>query len=229
MDIEGLGEKLVVRLLELGHLTDIPSIYRLVDRKDELAALDRMGETSVNNLLGAIEASKSRPIDRFLYGLGIRHVGESTARDLAQEYGSVDGFMLATYTDLLEVPDIGPRTAAEIEAWLEDPTNHALVGELLALGVSPRGVVREAGGVFEGKTIVFTGKLERFTREDAEALVAALGGKPSGSVSKLTTLVVAGPGAGSKLAKAEQLGVPVVDEAEFLKSLPEDAAARLLG
>lgn len=229
MDIEGLGEKLVVRLLELGHLTDIPSIYRLVDRKDELAALDRMGETSVNNLLGAIEASKSRPLDRFLYGLGIRHVGESTARDLAQEYGSVGGFMLATYTDLLEVPDIGPRTAAEIEAWLEDPTNHALVGELLALGVSPRGVVRAAGGAFEGKTIVFTGKLERFTREDAETLVAALGGKPSGSVSKLTTLVVAGPGAGSKLAKAEQLGVPVVDEAEFLKSLPEDAAARLLG
>ncbi|MCW5939809.1 MAG: NAD-dependent DNA ligase LigA [Fimbriimonadaceae bacterium] len=221
MDIEGLGEKQIARFLALGWLTDIPGIYRLEDLKDQMVELDRMGDQSVGNLLAAIEASKSRPLDRFIYALGIRYVGDRTAGDLARAFGTLNAFRTATFDRLVEVPDIGPRTASEIEEWLEAEENQALINGLLAAGVRPREADAPTGDHLAGQTIVFTGKLERMTREEAEAIVARLGGKPSGSVSKATTLVVAGPGAGSKLVKAEQLGVPVTDEESFLRSLPE--------
>jgi DNA ligase (NAD+) len=220
MDIEGLGEKQIARFLELGYLTDVPSIYRLHERRADLVELDRMGEQSVDNLLRAIEASKTRPLDRFVYALGIRYVGDRTAGDLARAFRTLDALRHADYEALLAVPDIGPRSAAEIQEWFEEDETRKLLDELLRLGVSPVEAEAPTGDLFAGRTLVFTGKLEHMTREEAEAVVMRLGGKAAGSVSKATSLVVAGPGAGSKLAKAEQLGVPVVTEEEFLAMLP---------
>jgi DNA ligase (NAD+) len=221
MDIENLGGKSIDRFLEIGLLTDIPSIYRLRDRRDELINLERMGELSVDNLLAGIEASKSRPLDRFLFGLGIRFVGDRGAHDLATFFGTLDSIRAATFDDLLKVPDIGPRTASELAEWLEDNQNQQLIQALLELGVSPTEPERPESDLFAGQTFVFTGSLEKFTREDAEALVMKLGGKAAGSVSKKTSYVVAGPGAGSKLAKAQELNVPVLTEDEFLETLPD--------
>lgn len=220
MNIEGLGGKQIARLLELGFLSDQPSIYDLPSRGSELAELDRMGEASVANLAAAIEQSKDRPLDRFLFALGIRYVGDRTARDLAREFRSLEGFRRANYESLVAVPDIGPRTASEIETWLEEPENQALIDRLLAAGVSPVEATAPAGDLFAGKTVVFTGKLERLERAAAEDIVQRLGGKAAGSVSAKTSLVVAGPGAGSKLAKAAQLGIDVIDEQAFLAMLP---------
>ena len=218
MDIDGLGEKLVLRLLELGYLTDLASIYRLSEHEGALIGLERMGEQSVANLLVAIEGSKERPLHRFIYGLGIRQVGEATAYDLAQHFRAFDLLRHATYEELVAVPDIGPTTAAGIVEFFQEEENSKLIDDLFAAGVNPPEIERAGGeGKFEGITIVFTGKLERMTREDAEAMVREGGGTPAGSVSKATTLVVAGPGAGTKLAKAEQLGVEVISEDEFFE------------
>jgi len=221
MDIEGLGAKLIDRFLELGWLQDIPGIFRLNERAEEIAALDRFGEQSTANLLSAIELSKTRPLDRLVFGLGIRFVGDRTAKDLAREFRTLDGLRQCTYEELVGIPDIGERTAREIEAWFEDPENQAIIDRLLEYGVAPVEAEAPMGDLFAGETWVFTGKLEQFSREDAEALVMRYGGKAAGSVSKNTTAVVAGPGAGSKLVKAQQLGVPVLDEAEFLAKLAE--------
>lgn len=220
MDIEGLGEKQVNRFLELGWLTDVASIYRLVDYREQLVELDRMGEQSVTNLLDAIESSKERPLDKFIFALGIPLVGERTARDLAMTFRSVQGLKEATFDQLVEVADIGPKTASTVEEWLEDEENRRVIDQLLANGVRPAEAEEAEGDLFAGKTLVFTGKLEKFSREEAEALVMRWGGKAAGSVSKNTTLVVAGPGAGSKLDKARQLGVEVTDEDGFLALLP---------
>lgn len=221
MDIEGLGWKTIVRLLELGLLNDLPSIYRLKNRRDELVSLEKMGDLSVDNLISGIEASKTRPMDRFLFGLGIRFVGDRGAYDLATFFGTLEAIRRATYDDLLKVPDIGPRTASEIAEWLEEEENQQLIQDLLGLGVTPGEPERAVSDLFSGQTFVFTGALEKFTREDAETLVMKMGGKAAGSVSKKTSYVVAGPGAGSKLAKAEELKVPVLTEEEFLAKLPE--------
>ncbi|MCB0824866.1 MAG: NAD-dependent DNA ligase LigA [Armatimonadetes bacterium] len=224
MDIDGLGEKQILRYLELGWLTDLPSVYRLKDHEDDLMNLDRMGEQSTKNLLAAIEESKTRPLDKLIFGLGIRFVGERTARDMAREFGSLAEFRRAHYDQLIEIADIGPTTAGEIEAWMEDPANQEMLDEMIALGVAPVESAAPVSDVFAGKTFVFTGKLEKFAREKAEELVGMMGGKAAGSVSKKTDFVVAGPGAGSKLAKAEQLGVPVLTEDEFLEMLPPDVS-----
>lgn len=221
MDIDGLGEKLIDRFLELGLLTDQASIYCLKDHRAELIDLDRLGELSVDNLLKSIETSKHRPLPRFLFALGIPEVGEKGAQDLAQELRTLDAIRHADYDTLLAVPNIGPRTATEIQSWFEDEDNLALVDRLLKNGVAPVEAEAPQSDLFAGKTFVFTGKLERFTREQAEAAVASLGGKAAGSVSKATTYLVAGPGAGSKLAKAEQLKVEVLNEDQFLAMLPE--------
>ena len=218
MDIDGLGEKLVLRLLDLGYLTDLASIYRLSEHREALVELDRMGEQSVSNLLAAIEGSKGRPLHRFIYGLGIRQVGEATAYELAQHFRAFAGLRQATYEELVAIPDIGPTTAAGIVEFFQDEENSRLIDELFAAGVEPPEIEKAAGdGKFAGATIVFTGKLERMAREDAEAMVREGGGTPAGSVSRATTLVVAGPGAGSKLGKAEQLGVEVISEDEFFE------------
>lgn len=219
MDIEGLGGKNIERFLEEGYLSDLPSIYRLKDRRANLVDLDRLGEQSVSKLLEAIETSKATPLDRFLFALGIRFVGSRTAKDLAREFRTLAAFRAADFETLVAIPDIGERTAREIESWIDDPENQELIDELLILGVSPKEPEPPVGDAFLGETWVFTGRLEKFSRETAEALVLSLGGKAASSVSKNTTAVVAGPGAGSKLAKATQLGVPVLDEDAFLDKL----------
>lgn len=221
MDIENLGGKNIERFLEEGFLTDLPSIYRLEQRRDELVGLERLGETSIANLLKGIEDSKTRPLDRLVFGLGIRYVGDRTAKDLAREYRTLDRLRTCHYDTLTAIPDIGERTAREIEGWFEDEDNQRLIDDLLALGVAPVEAGEPVGDLFAGETWVFTGKLEKFTREAAEELVMSLGGKAAGSVSKHTTAVVAGPGAGSKLAKATELGVPILTEEEFLTKLAE--------
>jgi DNA ligase (NAD+) len=220
MDIEGLGEKQIDRLLELGYLTDIASIYRLNTKKDELLALDRMGDQSVENLLAAIDESKTRPLPRLLFALGITDVGERGAQDLARSFGTLEKLKQAKYDDLLQLEGIGGKTASSIELWFEDEDNLRVIDELLAAGVAPVEAEAPVSDIFEGQTFVFTGKLEKFTREDAEATVMKMGGKAAGSVSAKTNFVVAGPGAGSKLVKAEQLGVTVLTEEEFLALLP---------
>jgi DNA ligase (NAD+) len=202
-------------------LSDVPSIYRLKDKRDELVKLERMGEQSVTNLLAAIEESKKRPLDRLIFGLGIRFVGDRTAADLAREFGSLENLRRADYDKLISLEGIGPKVASEVQEWFEVEENQAMLDELLSLGVSPVETEVSSEGVFAGKTFVFTGKLERFERSVAERLVMKLGGKAAGSVSKNTDFVVAGPGAGSKLKKAEQLGVRALSEDEFLKMLPE--------
>ena len=223
MDIEGLGEKLIDRFLEAGFLSDLPSIYRLHERKSELSALEKLGEQSVSNLIENIELSKTRPLDRFLFGLGIRHVGDRGALDLATDLRTLETIRHCDYARLMEIADIGPRTAAEIEQWFEEPSNQAMLDELLSLGLAPVEPEPPASDLFAGQTIVFTGKLERFSRDDAEAFVINMGGKAAGSVSKHTSILVAGPGAGSKLEKATQLGVRIMTEEEFLASIPEGA------
>jgi len=221
MDIDGLGSKLVERFLDLGLLTDIPSIYTLGERRVELTNLDRMGEQSVDNLLRNIEDSKHRPLARFLFGLGIPEVGERGAVDLVNHFHTLEAIREADEETLKSVSNIGPRTAAEIQEWFLDEENRAMVDRLLELGVEPEMSAAPEGGPFDGMTFVFTGKLEQFAREEAEALVQRLGARASGSVSAKTSILVAGPGAGSKLAKAEQFGVKVLTESEFLEMLPE--------
>ncbi|MGV3616931.1 MAG: NAD-dependent DNA ligase LigA [Fimbriimonas sp.] len=221
MDIEGLGEKIIDRFLELGFLTDVASIYRLHERKEEMCGLERMGEQSVANLLRNIEESKTRPLARFIFALGIPEVGERGAVDLVRELRTLEAIRQTDYDGLLAVPGVGPRTASEIQQWFEDEENRRVVDELLAHGVAPVEGEAPASDLFAGKTFVFTGKLEKFSREQAEAVVQNMGGKAAGSVSKNTSYLVAGPGAGSKLTKAEQLKVEVLDEDGFLALLPE--------
>jgi len=218
MDIEGLGEKQVQRFISLGFLTDLPSIYALKEQKAKLEALDRMGEQSVANLLQAVETSKSRPLDRLIVGLGIPHVGERNARELARAFGSLSDLAEAGYDAFMQVPGTGPIIAKELELWFEDEDNRAVVRGLIDAGVNPvMEVTRAQEGPLKGQVFVFTGKLEQFTREEAEAQVRELGGEAAGSVSKKTNYLVAGPGAGSKLKKATELGVIILDEAGYLE------------
>lgn len=224
MDVDGFGEKLVLRLLELDFISDVSDIYQLSERKQDLVKLERMGEQSVSNLLSAIAESKSRPLNRFLYALSIPHVGETMAFLLAQHFKTLSRVREATYEELLNVPDVGPNTAAEIVEFFQDEENQRLIDDLLSLGVEPQSMEAPAAAnesEFAGRTIVFTGKLERLTREEAEELVRKLGGTAAGTVSKNTDLVVAGPGAGSKEQKAIELGIKRITEEEFLKMLPK--------
>ncbi|MBX3096472.1 MAG: NAD-dependent DNA ligase LigA [Fimbriimonadaceae bacterium] len=224
MDIDGLGEKQIQLFLSKGWLRELGDIYRLHLHREELLELEGFGEASVEKLLSAIEATRERTLDRFLFALGIRFVGERTAADLARHFGSISALRSATESELTQVQDIGPRTAEGIVTWFADEDHIRELDDLLS-EVTPEEAETVRGDLFAGQTIVFTGKLEQFTREAAEALVLAEGGRAAGSVSKTTSFVVAGPGAGSKLVKAEQLGVRVLTETEFLELLPEGILA----
>jgi DNA ligase (NAD+) len=226
MDIEGLGEKLIDRFLETGLLTDIAGFYRLRDRRADLIDMERLGAQSIDNLLANIEESKHRPLSRLLFGLGIRGVGDKGAQEIVQDLRNLETIRQADYATLMAVPNVGPATASEIQEWFEDADNQRLVDELLSLGVQPAEAEAPVSDRSAGQVFVFTGKLEKFTREDAEEMVAKLGGKSAGSVSKNTAYVVAGPGAGSKLDKARQLGVAVLTEDEFLELMESDPSAQ---
>jgi DNA ligase (NAD+) len=223
MDIEGLGDKLVDQLVDAGVIGSMADLYdpqRL--NLAALCALDRMGEKSALNLLVAIEHSKTTTLPRFLYALGIRHVGEATAKDLARHFGSIERLMAAPEEALLEVSDVGPIVAASLRHFFDQPQHVAVVQQLQAAGVHWPEVVGQASDVprpLLGKTVVLTGTLPHLSRDEAKALVEAAGGKVSGSVSAKTHFVVAGEAAGSKLEKALSLNVEVLDEAGLLKRL----------
>jgi DNA ligase (NAD+) len=221
MDIEGLGDKLVDQLVDAGLVHSPADLYEL--SVDTLAGLERMGEKSAQNLVAAIEKSKQTSLARFLFSLGIRNVGESTARDLARHFGQLDGLLLADGEDLQQVPDVGPVVAASLVAFFRESHNRAIIERLRIAGVHwPEGEPVDAGlKLLTGKTLVLTGTLPTLKRDEAKAMIEAAGGKVSGSVSKKTDFLVAGEEAGSKLEKALELGVPVLDEIEFLKLLSE--------
>jgi DNA ligase (NAD+) len=215
MDIDQLGEKIVEQLVDLELVKSLPDLYRL--EAERLAAIDRMGEKSAERLVEAIEASKTQGLARFLFGLGIRNVGEHVARLLAEEFFSVEALSAADEDELVAVHGVGTEVASSVRAFFEAEGTRAVLAELAELGLAPVPPPKPeaTGSEHAGKTFVFTGKLQRFTRESAEQAARELGARSSSSVSKKTDFLVAGPGAGSKLAKAEKLGVTVLSEDEF--------------
>lgn len=213
MDIEGLGEKLVEQLVDGKVVGSLPDLYRM--GFVALAALERMADKSAQNLLDALQASKHTTLARFLYALGIRHVGETTAKDLARHFGQLDAVMNASVDHLLQVPDVGPVVAESIHTFFAQPHNREVVAQLRAVGITwPEGQpAAQALLPLTGKTFVITGTLPTLSRDEAKELLEAAGAKVAGSVSKKTSYLVAGAEAGSKLDKAQALGVPVLDEA----------------
>ncbi len=216
MDIDGLGAKLIQQFVDEDSVRNPADIYRL--EKEKLAERDRMGEKSAENLVNAIEASKSTTLARFLFALGIREVGEATAANLAAHFGSLRALLQADEEELLKVPDVGPKVAKRIRDFLDEQHNLDVIEQLQVLGVHWQDVEptqTEEDGPLTGKTFVITGTLPGITRDDAKALVLKHGGKVTGSVSSKTSYLLAGDKAGSKLAKAESLGIDVLDMAAF--------------
>ncbi len=219
LDIEGLGDKLVEQLVEDGLVRTPADLFKL--GLGSLAALDRMAEKSAANLLAALDRARNTTLERFIYALGVRHVGEATARDLARHFGTLEAVMDASVDELLQVNDVGPVVAKSIARFFAEPHNRQVVEELRSAGVRwSEGRPRSAtSGRVAGKTFVLTGTLPNWTRDEAKDRIERAGGKVAGSVSKKTDYVVAGAEAGSKLDKARQLGVTVIDEAQLAKLL----------
>jgi DNA ligase (NAD+) len=219
VEIEGLGDKLVEQLVDAGVIKTLPDLYRL--GLTALAALDRMADKSARNIIDALEKSKQTTLPRFLFGLGIRHVGEATAKALARHFGKLDAVMDATTEQLLEVADVGPIVAESIHTFFQQPHNREVVEQLRACGVTwpERKPAPRVALPLAGKTFVLTGTLPTLSRDEAKDLLEAAGAKVAGSVSKKTDYVVAGTEAGSKLDKARDLGVAVLDEAGLLALL----------
>ncbi|MDO9006400.1 MAG: NAD-dependent DNA ligase LigA [Aquabacterium sp.] len=225
VEVEGLGEKLVDQLVDGGLVRTLPELYKMGVAK--LAALDRMADKSAQNIVLALEKSKQTTLPRFLFGLGIRHVGEATAKDLAKHFGKLDALMDATEEQLLAVNDVGPIVAHSIRTFFDQPHNREVVEQLRAVGIAwpehePSAEADAASLPMFGKTFVLTGTLPTLGREEAKALIEAQGGKVAGSVSKKTTYVVAGAEAGSKLDKAQELGLTILDQDGLLALLNID-------
>lgn len=219
MNIEGMGDALVNQLVDRGLVKNVADIYDL--REDQLLGLERMGRKSAENILREIEQSKKLPLEKVIYGLGIRFVGERTAQFLAEHFGSMDAFMSASEEELQEVNEIGPRVSAAVCEFFDEPKNVALVERLRAADLTFTGKKKERGTALAGKTFVLTGTLQRHTRDEAKKLIEDAGGRVSGSVSKKTDYVVAGEDAGSKLDKARELKVSVIDEDEMERLVKE--------
>jgi len=221
MDIEGLGDKLVDQLVERGLIEHVADIYTLdVER---VAALERMGDKSAENLIAAIDRSRATTLPRFIYALGIREVGEATALNLARHFGDLEPLMHATVEQLVEVPDVGPVVAEQIHRFFQQRHNRDVIERLTgpSIHVHWPAMPRAVALPLAGQTWVLTGTLERMPRDEAKARLQALGAKVAGSVSAKTTIVVAGVSAGSKLERATELGIAVIDEEEFMKRLAE--------
>jgi DNA ligase (NAD+) len=222
LDIEGLGDKLVDQLVDADLVRTPADLYRLDAAR--LAALERMAEKSAANVIAAIDKSRTTTLDRFVYGLGIRQVGETTARDLARHFGGLDALMVATADELQQVPDVGPVVAESVAGFFAEPHNAAVIAALREAGVRwSEGPPAPRGGTLAGCTLVLTGTLPTLSRDAAKAMIEAAGGKVAGSVSARTSYVVAGDEAGSKLAKAIALDIPVLDEAALLELLATGA------
>ncbi len=221
MDIEGVGPALIDQLVDRGLVREFADLYRLHEHRDELIGLERMGEKSVDNLLGGIEVSKTRGLARVIAALNIRHVGARAAEILAERFTSMDELAQASTETLEQVEEIGPVVAQTIQQWFGSDAGRRTVEHLAAIGVKMTEERRAPVGErpLDGKTIVVTGTLERFSRKEIQDLIKELGGKATGSVSKKTDFVVAGADPGSKVNKADQLGVEVIDEAEFLERI----------
>ncbi|MBO7502919.1 MAG: NAD-dependent DNA ligase LigA, partial [Clostridia bacterium] len=221
MNIDGFGTQLVAALLDAGLIKNIPDIYALASKKDELVALERIGEKSAANLLEAIENSKKNDFYRLIFGLGIRNIGVKASKQLAAEFGSVEAVAKATFDELVALDDFGAVMAESVVSFFADgQTEHTL--RLLAergvnMTVTEQKKASDAAGPLAGMTVVLTGTLPTMTRDEAKALIEAAGGKTSDSVSKKTSLVVAGEAAGSKLTKAQALGIRVIDEEELVR------------
>jgi DNA ligase (NAD+) len=213
MNIEGLGEKLVVQLVDAGLVNSVADLYRL--EREQLAGLERMGEKSADNLLAELEKSKAPGLDRLLFALGVREVGEVTAASLARHFGSLEKIMAASEDELVEVPDVGPVVASHVRAFFNEPHNVEIIGQLEAAGLHWQALEGNEGEQpLTGQIWVLTGALG-MPRARAKTLLESLGARVSGSVSAKTTFVLAGEAAGAKLRKAESLGVEVVDEEAF--------------
>lgn len=223
MDIDGLGERWLIGFFEHGLIKNVADIYELKNHQDELITLEKLGEKSVENILSAIEKSKSTTLPRFIYALGIRGVGETTARNLAMQFGNLDTLMSASVTALLQTPDVGDITANLIHEFFAAEHNQKIIQRLLQAGITWEKISSEPVGnqPLKGQSWVITGTLTSMGRDEAKAKLQALGAKASGSISAKTTALLAGDNAGSKLAKAESLGVKVVSEDEFLALLGE--------
>ncbi|HLS80606.1 MAG TPA: NAD-dependent DNA ligase LigA [Steroidobacter sp.] len=220
MDIDGLGVKLIDQLVESGHVRSPADLYRLTAAT--LAGLDRMGEKSAANLIEALERSKTTTLARFLYALGVRDVGEATAAALAEHFGDLEALQNASEEQIQQAPDVGPVVAKRVHTFFRQPHNREVIEDLRRLGVrwpAQPSRVNSSAGALVGKSFVLTGALQSMSREQAGDRIRALGGKVSGSVSKKTTYVVAGADPGSKLQKARELGVEVLDEKDFLALL----------
>lgn len=226
MDIEGLGEKIVDQLVEEGFLRTIADIYRLHEQRERLLELDRWAAKRVDNLFAAIKASKERPFAKVLFGTGVRFVGEETAKILAEHFGSMERLVEATKDDFVQVFGIGERTATAIAAWFQSAENRQLVNDLAALGLKMHHegrAIADTVTAVQGKTFVITGTLPTLKRDEAKDLIQRYGGKVAGSVSKKTDFVLAGEEAGSKLEKAQELGVKVITETDLLSMIqPEN-------
>jgi len=219
MDIDGVGPALIAQLIDNGLIRDPADLYKLT--REQISGLERMADKSAQNAIDAIRASKSQSLDRLIYALGIRHVGERTAASLAQHFGSIDALRDAETDEIAKVPDVGPVVAASIHTFFAQDRNEEVLRKLKDAGIDPKVEARRESEAFSGKTIVFTGALQRMTRDEAQNLVYKLGGNPSSSVSGNTDLVVAGEKAGSKLDKARSLGIKVITEDEFLDMVSE--------
>ena len=224
VEVEGLGDKLVEQLVDGKHIETLPDLYRL--NVEKLASLERMADKSAQNIIAALEKSKHTSLPRFLFGLGIRHVGESTAKELARHFGTLDAIMSASIDALLQVADIGPVVAHSIHTFFQQDHNREVVQQLRLPAPEGCGIHWQEGvpaatapKPLAGKTFVLTGTLPTLTRDDAKDRIEAAGGKVSGSVSKKTHFVVAGAEAGSKLDRAQELGIPLLDEAALLEML----------
>jgi DNA ligase (NAD+) len=210
MNIDGMGDALVNQLTDRGMVKNVADIYKIT--QSDLLNLERIGEKSAQNVLKEIEASKKLPLERVIFGLGIRFVGERTAQFLAEHFGSMDALMTASEEDLQQVNEVGPRIAKSIAEFFQEPKNRELVEQLRKAGLTLKGNKKHRGTQLSGKTFVLTGTMPRYSRDQAKKLIEDAGGRVSGSVSKKTDYVVAGEDAGSKLDKAKELGVAVIDE-----------------
>ena len=220
MDIEGMGEKVVEQFFNQGFFTNIAEIYKLMDHRDDVIALDGWQSKSIDNLIDAIDKSKSNSVEKLLFGLGIKEVGAKMAKTLSRIFGSLDELAKASEEDLLEIPDVGPVVAKSIVTWFNDEHNKELIEQLRAEGLNFNflgSTSKAANSYFSGKTVVLTGTLDSMGRKEATDILENLGAKVTGSVSKATDAVIAGHDAGSKLDKAQSLGITVLSETEFLE------------
>ena len=220
MDIEGMGEKVVEQFFNQGFFTNLVEIYRLFEHRDEVIALDGWQSKSIDNLIESIEKSKGNSLERVLFGLGIKEVGSKMAKTLSRIYGNIDNLMNASEEELLEIPDVGPVLAQSLTSWFAKDENRELIAKLKEVGLNFNylgSTSKAANSYFSGKTVVLTGTLDSMGRKEATEILENLGAKVTGSVSKATDAVVAGHDAGSKLDKAQALGIEVLSESEFLE------------